>query len=298
MVAMPQAPLIIDTDAGTDPDDAVALVIAARADPELRLVLTNDELGGERARFVRHLLNLAGRSDVRVVRGADLPGAPALVVEHLIPADIPAQSADVHDAVLRVVEQSSGEPLRWLGIGAMTNLAAVLTAAPGLAERLRVTQMGGALNYRDPNRAEHNFRRDPGAVAVVLALAARPSFVMSEHTFRPEIGIGPEADLYRRWGQPGAPDWARVLRAHHDGFFAQFHPESLEHDPLTLSTVLGEPFVTFTDATVALDAIGRMRLEPDGAPVRLSARVDYDAFLQWLDRWVGLTNGLPDRPGE
>ena len=132
----------------------------------------------------------------------------------------------------------------------------------------------------------------------MLALADRPAFVMSEHTFRPEIGIGPGTELYLRWGRPGAPQWARVLREHHDGFFARFHPESLEHDPLTLSAVLGEPFVTFTDATVALDTIGRMRLEPDGAKVRLSARVDYDAFLRWLDRWVGLTDGDPDCPAE
>jgi len=282
------SPLIIDTDAGTDPDDAVALLVAARAEPTLGLVLTNDEHGGERARFVRHLLNLADRTDVPVARGADLPGAPALVVSHLIPADIPAQPEDVHGAVVRLVEESGSEPVRWLGIGAMTNLAAVLTKTPGLAGRLRVTQMGGALNYRDPDRAEHNFRRDPVAVAAVLALADRPAFVMSDHTFRPEIGIGPDTELYRRWGWPGAPEWARVLRAHHDGFFARFHPESLEHDPLTLSAVLGEPFITFTDATVALDAIGRMRLEPDGAKVRLSARVDYDAFLRWLDCWVGV----------
>ena len=158
---MTMSPLIIDTDAGTDPDDAVALLVAARAEPTLGLVLTNDEHGGERARFVRHLLDLADRTDVPVARGADLPGAPALVVSHLIPADIPIQPDDVHGAVMRVVDGSGGEPVRWLGIGAMTNLAAVLSTAPVLAGRLRVTQMGGALNYRDPDRAEHNFRRDP-----------------------------------------------------------------------------------------------------------------------------------------
>src|SRR5258706_6701385 len=108
---------------------------------------------------------------------------------------------------------------------------------------------------------------------------------MAEHTFRPEIGIDPDTDLYRRWAAPDAPQWARVLREHHDAFFARFHPESLEHDPLTLTAVLGEPFVTFTDATVALDEIGRLRLDPTGAPVRLGAAGDYDGLPRWLGRW-------------
>jgi hypothetical protein len=39
--------------------------------PELSLVLTSDERGGERARFARHLLNLLGRPEVPVVAGAE-----------------------------------------------------------------------------------------------------------------------------------------------------------------------------------------------------------------------------------
>lgn len=67
-----KAPMVIDTDLGGDPDDTVALVVAARRVPELRLVVTSDEYGGERARLVRYLLDLVGRPDVRVVAGADL----------------------------------------------------------------------------------------------------------------------------------------------------------------------------------------------------------------------------------
>jgi len=66
------APVIIDTDIGGDPDDAVALAVAALTVPELALVITTDELRGERARFARHHLDLLGRPDVPVVRGADL----------------------------------------------------------------------------------------------------------------------------------------------------------------------------------------------------------------------------------
>jgi pyrimidine-specific ribonucleoside hydrolase len=201
------------------------------------------------------------------------------------PPSVPAQPDGLLDAVATVT--AGADVVRWLGIGAMTNLAAAL-AVPETRSRLRIVQMGGALNYRNPDRAEHNVRRDPAAVATVLRLAAvRPSFVMSDHTFRREIGIGPDSRFYRHWRRRDASAWQRLLADHHDGFFARFHPESLEHDPLTLSAVLGEPFVAFTDATIAIDDKGRMRLEPDGHPVRLSQSVDYDSFLRWLDRWVG-----------
>jgi len=73
--AVLRAPLIIDTDLGGDPDDAVAVVVAALRVPELALLITTDEVGGERARLARHLLDLAGRPEVPVVAGADLGGA-------------------------------------------------------------------------------------------------------------------------------------------------------------------------------------------------------------------------------
>ena len=64
--------MIIDTDVGGDSDDAIALATAAFAVPELALVITTDEYGGQRARFARHFLDLLGRDDIAVVTGADL----------------------------------------------------------------------------------------------------------------------------------------------------------------------------------------------------------------------------------
>lgn len=302
--------LIIDTDIGSDPDDAVALIVAAtctapgvaRRDDQragggetLALVITNDEIGGERARLARHLLDLVGRPDVPVVAGAEAPDAPAMVMS--APPTVVPQPTGVLEAVRQTVEARPGEPVRWLGIGAMTNLAALVGALGGgwsaLPERLRIVQMGGALNYRHPDRAEHNVRRDPSAVSAVLRSAAelrfahRPSFVLSEHTFRPEIAIDPRSPLYRYWSRPDAAAWERFLVAHHDGFFARYYPQSLEHDPLTLSAALDHPWVTFIDAALVLDDSGRMTLNPRGFPVRLSQSVDYAGFLAWLDRWVG-----------
>lgn len=282
------SPLIIDTDVGSDPDDAVALAAAALATPELALVLTTDEDAGERARFARHLLDCLGRRDVPVVAGAQLPEPPPMVVGDLVPPHVSVPAVDVLAAVSAVVDRTDG-PVRWLGIGPLTNLARVLTERPELSGRLKVTQMGGALRYRDPARAEHNFRRDPAAAAAVLAAADLPELIMSEHTFRPEIEITERSELYLAWSAPDAPEWARLLRAHHDAWFSRFHPGSMQHDALTLSVALRVPFVQFAYDRCGVDEVGRLALDPGGRPALLSYLVDYAAFMGWLIRLFRVT---------
>lgn len=90
---LPGSPVIIDTDLGGDPDDAVALVVAARRVPELTLVTTGDEVHGERARFARHFLDLLGRSDVATVAGDSPADSPFFCVEGFTPDTVPAQAA-------------------------------------------------------------------------------------------------------------------------------------------------------------------------------------------------------------
>ncbi|MFI5695001.1 hypothetical protein ACIA58_24315 [Kribbella sp. NPDC051586] len=114
--AIAHAPMIIDTDIGGDPDDTVALVVAARGVAELALVVTSDEYGGERARFARYLLDLVGRSDVRVVAGSDLGNSRMWVIDGLCPEDVPRQETDVVAAASEVCGRTEGR-VRWVGDG-------------------------------------------------------------------------------------------------------------------------------------------------------------------------------------
>ncbi|KOV84148.1 nucleoside hydrolase [Nocardia sp. NRRL S-836] len=274
------APLIIDTDAGGDPDDAIALVVAA-AEPSLTLVSTVDELGGRRARFVRHLLDLLGREDVVVVAGADLGDTRMDCVAGLVPDSVAPQRTDLAEAVAQVVAGTDG-PVRWAGMGPVTNLAALLTAHPELAQRLVVTQMGGALHYRDPERAEHNFRLDPAAANTLLTKGKLPKLVLSDTTFTPEIEITKDSGVWRKLSGPDAPAWARLVASHMAQWFDRFHPGTIQHDALTLAAALQLPFVALRRERVVLDDIGRMTTAPDGHLVRLSVKADYPAFRTWL----------------
>jgi purine nucleosidase len=67
-------PVVLDTDIGTDVDDVVALGLLLRAPRiDLRAVTTVYVNAGLRARMVKAVLALAGRDDIPVGSGADLP---------------------------------------------------------------------------------------------------------------------------------------------------------------------------------------------------------------------------------
>jgi inosine-uridine nucleoside N-ribohydrolase len=203
-------------------------------------------------------------------------------VEGLFPDSTPAQPSDVLGAVARVATRVEGT-LRWVGMGPMSNLAAVLRAQPELSGRLHVTQMGGALRYRDPERAEHNVRLDVAAAAAVLDRARDPRLVTSDVTFTPEMEIGAASPLYRQLAGPWHDQrWASLLRAHLDRWFERSHPGTMQHDALALSAAMELPFVHFSLTRVAFDEIGRLREDPGGRQVFLSRRADYPAFMRWL----------------
>ncbi|ATL67364.1 nucleoside hydrolase [Nocardia terpenica] len=275
-----RTPIILDTDIGGDPDDAIALTCATRQD-ELSLVTTTDENHGLRARLARHLLDLLKRPDVPVVAGADLGNTHYWIADGLAPDTIPSQSDDILTAVRTLCATTDG-PVRWVGCGPLTNLAHILNAAPELAQQLIITQMGGALNYRDPSRAEHNFRLDPAAARFVVATAPELTLVISDTTYTDDIAIDATTDLYQALAAPDAPAWAALLATHLDRWFTLRYPSSKQHDPLTLSVALELPFVDLTRPTIVLAADARMSIDPAGHPTWITKDADYPAFQRWL----------------
>ena len=168
------APMIVDTDNGSDPDDAFALALAALKVAELELVLTGAETGpraggyGQRARAARWLLDACGRVAIPVAAGAALTDIDHFVLAGTIPDDVPAADpADVEDAVRYLAGLSKG-PVRWVGLAPMSNLARIIVEGPEVAARLRVTQMGAAIHCRHPERAEHNVRLDLDTVMALV----------------------------------------------------------------------------------------------------------------------------------
>jgi inosine-uridine nucleoside N-ribohydrolase len=285
-----QTPLIVDTDVGGDPDDTIALSIAARKLPQLALVTTVDEVrAGVRARFARQLLDLLGAKQVEVVSGARAQGNSFCCIDALLPAEVPELSTDVVSAV-RAVAASTAGPIRWLGIGPMSNLASVLEQAPELSPRLRVTQMAGALNYRDPDRAEHNVRLDVAATARVFrairAGTLAVAWVLADVTFTPRTQLSAQSAVFQalREGEP----WAQLIARHMARWFVEAYPATMQHDSLALSAALELPFVDFESATIELGEDGRMKASEQGVQVRVSTRARYEDFMLWLEAALGV----------
>ncbi|MFF0609163.1 nucleoside hydrolase [Nocardia tengchongensis] len=269
-------PLIVDTDIGGDPDDSIAVAVAAGR-PELALVVTSDEHGGRRARLARHLLDLLGRSDVPVVAGIDLGNDKYWAAAGLVPHDVPNQSQDVLAAVRKVMATTDSK-VRWLGIGPMSNLSTVVAEIPDTAGRLLVTQMGGGLNYRHADRAEHNIRLDVAAARKVLHAGLRTWIVPSDVTFHPSNEITSGSAEYELLAESGPA--GQLICSHLDQWFANFYPGTMQHDAMALAQAVGRSFLRTSRVGVELDEIGRMT--PGECQVSLTRSVDYQVFRSWL----------------
>jgi inosine-uridine nucleoside N-ribohydrolase len=220
---MPCVRLWIDTDVGTDPDDAVALLCAAgHRDVDLVGVSTVDGDTEWRAGIARTLV------DAPVVPGARLG--------------------------VRDVAASQAEAL--LAIGPLENVAR-LAAAGVLPPRLGV--MGGVLrpvHHRGEVReVEHNFATEPAAARAVIGhtpglllcpldvtVRMRPTAADLDEFVDAAPVLGPMFDDWReRHRAGGVPDDEAAIRL---------------HDPLALLALVGEPVVTVERRALTVDERG------------------------------------------
>ena len=276
-------PVILDTEIGGEPDDAIALVIAARELPELALVVTSDELGGQRARFARFLLDSAGRADVAVVAGHQLSTNPPYFADGLVPDWVASPSGDVAHAVAEVCARSGGVA-RWIGLGPLTNLAGLLRRQPALGRRLFVTQLTGTWSDSGQALPPRNFRLDPAAARRVLAAAPHLRLVNYALPAGQQAQLTATSPAIRQLAG-AVPSWAALLAAHCGQFFARYHPAVIPAGPLTLAAALRLRFTPFGPARVTVGETGWLtasRAGTAGPPVLISGEVDYRALGDWL----------------
>ncbi len=168
-------PILVDTDIGTDIDDAFALALVARS-PELNLLGVTTVSGDTqaRARLAAKLLWTAGLRRVPVVPGEPgrpLPDEQTRWAEGFKSPQLrPGNAVDFLDATLR---RYPGK-VTIIAIGPLTNIAALLTKDPSITSKIdRIVMMGGSIHHGygdDPTPvAEYNVAADPAAAQKVFS---------------------------------------------------------------------------------------------------------------------------------
>lgn len=292
----PLTRIVLDTDLamgapGSDIDDGFALALAL-ADPGIRVELVTT-VGGNSdvvtsTRLTHELLEVLGRTDVRVVQGA------------------PADAAAAEEIVRRVMAEP-GE-LTLVAIGPLTNLARALALEPRVAGAVREVVVMGGVYLEHTNVAampgEYNFWCDPHAAQAVLESGVPLRLVGLDVTRRVRLS----RDDARRLADGG--EFGRRA-AEHTLAWIDFqervkpgeeveHGSCALHDPLAVAVVTRPDLVTWRDAHVAVETEGRftrgvavadlLRWENPPEPnCRIATDVDAAAFRAlFLERMAGL----------
>ena len=188
-------PVILDVDTGID--DSLALLYAV-ASPEANLVAVTCVSGNVEARQVATntlaVLELAGRTDIEVAIGRELPlvrplettpethGPRGIGHAQLPPPSRPVSDRHGVDLIVEETRRLAGE-VTLVTLGPLTNLALALEREPALPRLLRgFVFMGGAFGVpgNTTPTSEWNLHCDPEAARIVFrawadAIAADPS---------------------------------------------------------------------------------------------------------------------------
>jgi len=283
--------VLLDTDIGTNIDDALALAWLL-SEPRCALAGITTVTGRPqvRARLADAICRAFGRPDVpihggsarplcRPVEQEDVPQA-AVLERHPHREDFAGDTAV--DFLQRTIRDRPGE-ITLLTIGPLTNIARLLALDPEIPGLLRRhVMMGGACFGAPPpyGPAERNVRLDPEAAAAVLSAGTGEVCALGlDVTTRCAM---PSADLATRLRGGPAGILADLLDLWHAGGREQV----ILHDPLAAVATLFPQTCTWRRGRIRVDTCpdgpaGRTHLAPcDDGRHRVAADVRPELFFE------------------
>jgi len=318
--AQASAPIkvIFDTDFSIPPqDDGLALALAIKS-PELQIlgvttVAGNDTVQRATSDALREL-EIAGRSDIPVYRGANRPlvheksewattvhgkwwsdEAPAMPPGGF--AKTQAQTENAVDFIIRTVNANPGQ-ITIIAIGPLTNIAMAIRLEPGLAQKVKkIAIMGGAIGSLDggggnvtPN-AEFNFWVDPEAAQVVVRSGIPIDLTGLNVTRKTNF----TKDWYDKIVAVDTP-LTRLIKQRMDAGYASNPTRAGQmYDELTVGTVIDPTLVKSKDMYVDVDinhgpnygvSVGAMKIWEGGEGAKkISVQYDVD-FQRFMNMYV------------
>ncbi len=181
MTSLPAAgaktPILLDTDIGSDIDDAFALALIVNS-PELDLLGVTTVSGDTqaRARLAAKMLWEAGGAWRKVPVYAGKPGTPQSMDQTRWARDFTSPALHMSGAVDFLKAEISRRPgeITLITIGELTNAAALLKSDPSIAKKVKlIAMMGGSVErgYGPDSKpeAEWNIKSNPGAAQTVFS---------------------------------------------------------------------------------------------------------------------------------
>jgi purine nucleosidase len=277
--------IILDTDIGSDVDDAMALA-QILGSPELDLLEVHTVYGDTRlrAQLARRYGVLAGR-ELAVVPGVAEPVSGREVWwaghEGTLHDDLDRETISAGSAPERLVARLREHPgeLDVAAIGPLTNLAAALALEPEAARWIRhLWVMGGSFG---DEVSEHNFKSDDVAAQTVLT-AGIPTTITGLEITRQVTIESARLERIRAAGALGA-----ALGADIEQWWA-FWSETwnVPHDPIAVLTLSRPELFTFSAPgriTIAVggDQAGHSTFTPDpSGTVRIVTGVDAEQVAE------------------
>jgi inosine-uridine nucleoside N-ribohydrolase len=287
-------PIVIDCDPGHD--DAIAILLALGSpEVELRGIVTvaGNQTVDKTTRNALKVLELAGRADVPVARGADAPLRRELRTAAHVHGESGLDGPDLPEPSTSPTEE---DPATWLEPGVVLVATGPLTNVARWVERgvaiERIVWMGGAIAEGNVTpAAEFNAFVDPEAASVIFASGIDVTMVGLDVTHK-ALFTRTHADRLRGTGTVG-----RVVAELSD-FFQLFHEQrygfdgSPIHDAMVVGHVIDPTLLTTLHTNVEIEAAsehcdGRTvvdRWRVTGRPANAHVGIDVDAsrFLDLL----------------
>ena len=279
-----RTPVILDTDIGTDIDDAFALALIVSS-PELQLLGVTTVSGDTqaRARLAAKLLWVAGGDWRKIPVYAGEPGKPQPIDQTRWAKGFTSPALHSTGAVDFLRTEIGRRPgkVTIIAIGELTNVAAVLKTDPSMAKKIRrIALMGGSVarGYAPDSKPEPewNIKSNPAAAQVVFS--SKVPILMAPLDVTAMLQLGPAGRSRVFTHLTPLTDALSAL------YYLWGKETPILYDPMAVAMLLNPKICETRQLAIAVDAQGMTEVV-DGKPANATVGMHTDPAL-FLDFYL------------
>ncbi|MBN2153001.1 MAG: nucleoside hydrolase [Candidatus Lokiarchaeota archaeon] len=272
-------PVLIDTDVGTDIDDAYAIALAIKSGLRIAGISTVSGDTLKRGRIAKKMLHIAGMAEVPVFAG--IGSRSMLTHERWVPV---SDTLEVHQGIdgliehyWRAIERNRDGRVQIVAIGPLSNVAVVRERdANRFDDRVQLIMMGGSFRrgYFGVKLPvpEYNVARDRGAARAIISSRVPTRIVPLDVTAGLKLSRGDMAFLESHAGDDalvkGVIEMTAMFRSSIIG-----HRLPILFDPATVASMLDPTIASFTTMCVEVTRGGFTRIPRRPAPGAIGKEV-------------------------